>query len=79
MDLAERLFRQIHPELDIKDRLDRIERVLQAIADGTEPWKAARAEFPSKFIAPDAIIPSGPEQASAYTIAVSPTPDTGDR
>lgn len=46
--------------MDIEQRIARIERVLQAVADGTAPWKAARAEFGSVCLSPDAIIPIPP-------------------
>jgi hypothetical protein len=66
------------PALAMEERIARIERVLQEVADGTKPWKAARAEFPSRWIAPDAIIPPYNPDASMYTLTIIPTPE-GDR
>lgn len=40
----------------IENRIARIERVLQDIADGVKPWEAARKEFGSECIAPDAVV-----------------------
>jgi Leu/Phe-tRNA-protein transferase len=64
--------------LTIEERLGRIERVLQAVADGTFPWKAARAEFGSLWIAPDAIIPPYNPDASQYTFTITATPSDGE-
>jgi hypothetical protein len=48
-----------------EDRIDRIERVMQGIADGWPPWEAARREFPSKCIPPDVMERIGAEADGA--------------